>query len=252
MDILIHFLKILAMRTQSIWKTITLLALPGILFFTACDPNAIKGEGDILTENRGEKDFKSLQISVPGEIHITQGQNFSLKVTAEETLLPYLETEVKNGYLHVYFSHSVRNVDDLEIEITMPELKNVEMSGSGKLHTHGDFSGGTMNLNLSGSGEMKLANLDVAYIAANVSGSGSIHLKGAAEELDTHVSGSGEVNAFQCPVEAAEAHVSGSGVAKVQVSDKLIAHISGSGHIEYMGDPVVEKHISGSGSVIKK
>jgi len=240
------------MRTQSIVKTISLLALPALLLFTACDPTAIKGEGDILTENRNVQGFKSLETSVSGEIHITKGETFSVKVTAEESLLPYLETEVKNGYLHVYFSHNVRDVDDLEIEITMPELKNVDMSGSAHLHTHGAFTGATMNRGLSGSGRMDMNDLDYAYIAAHVSGSGTLELKGRGEELDANLSGSGEIDAFQCPVKIAETRVSGSGMVRVQVSEKLIAHISGSGHVQYKGNPVVEEHISGSGSVVKK
>lgn len=240
------------MLTQSVVKSITFLALPALMLFTACDPTAIKGEGDVLTENRNVQGFKSLDLSISGNVHITKGATFSVKVSAEETVLPYLETEVANGSLFIYFSHTVRDVDDLEIEITMPELKNVQMSGSADLHTHGAFTGGTMNLGLSGSGGMDLNDLDFEYIAANVSGSGMIEIAGQAEELDVNVSGSGEVNAFQCPVKTAEAHVSGSGMVRVQVSEKLVAHVSGSGHVQYKGNPVVEKHISGSGSVEKK
>ena len=240
------------MRTQVIGKAIALLALPVALFITACDPTAITGNGDVLTETRNEKDFKGVEASVPGEIHITRGQTFNVSVKAEENLLPYLETEVKNGSLHVYFSRSVRDVDHLEVEITMPELKNIQLSGSAELHTHGNFTGGTLNLGVSGSGEMNLDDFGYEYVAANVSGSGKIQIEGAgAEELDANLSGSGMIDAVQFPVKRAEVHVSGSGNIKLTASEKLIAHVSGSGHVRYEGDPAVEKHISGSGSVTR-
>lgn len=239
------------MRTQAILKTIAIFAFPATFLFTACDPTAIKGEGDILTETRDVKDFTGVDISVEGEVHILQGQAFKVEVKAEESILPYLETVVENGSLHVYFSHNVRNVDGLEVEITMPQLKTVQVSGSADVHTHGTFAGGTLNVGLSGSSNTTLSDLDYQYIATNVSGSGHVLLNGKALELDANVSGSGGVDALQCPVKNAEVHVSGSGTVKVKVSDKLIAHVSGSGSIRYEGDPTVEKHISGSGSVVK-
>ena len=239
------------MRTQVILKAIALLALPTVMFLASCDPNAIKGNGDVLTETRNVQDFNGIDVSVSGDVHVTQGQTFKVIVRAEENLLPYLETEVQNGSLHIYFSHNVRDVDDLEVEITMPELKKVQVSSSSHLHTHGTFNGNTLNLGMSGSGEIKLSDIDFQYINADVSGSGNIQLIGIGKELDANVSGSGTIDALQCPVETAEAHVSGSGTIKLKVSDALVAYVSGSGHVRYEGSPDVEKHISGSGSVTK-
>lgn len=232
-------------------KALAFLTIPALSLLTACD--SLKGEGDVLTEVRNATDFSGVDASVSGEVHITQGDTFSVTVKAEENLLPYLKTQVESdGALHVYFSRPVRDVDHLEVEITMPELKNIQLSGSGQVHTHGNFSGGTLNLGVSGSGEVDLDDFDYKYVAANVSGSGKIQVAGAgAEELDANLSGSGTIEAVQFPVKTAEVYVSGSGTIRLEASEKLIAHVSGSGHVRYEGNPVVEKHISGSGSVTK-
>ena len=239
------------MKTQVLWKAVVLFALPATMFFTACDPAAVVGAGGVITENRNTDNFDALDISVPGEVHVTQGDEFKVVVKAEMTLMPYLQTEVNGTTLHVYFSESVRDVDGLEVEITMPAIRKVQLSGSAHLHSHGAFSGNGLDLNLSGSGQLHFTGIDFQTISAKVSGSGSVELEGIADDLTATVSGSGELNSVQCPVQTAEAHVSGSGSIRLRANQSLKAFVSGSGDIWYEGTPILETHISGSGKVRK-
>ncbi|HRI60096.1 MAG TPA: head GIN domain-containing protein [Saprospiraceae bacterium] len=229
-----------------------LLILPALLLFTACDPDAIRGDGNLVTETRNEKDFDGLEVSVPGKINLKHGANFKVEVQVEENLLPYLVTEVEpDGNLHIYFSREVRDVDGLVVWVTMPELESVQMSGSAELVTDGIFEGASLDLDVSGSGEIRMNFIDYDDIDIQLSGSGYIELEGTGGELNAHVSGSGDIVALDCPVREAEVHVSGSGTVKVDVAQKLTAHISGSGDVYYQGSPVVDSEISGSGRVVK-
>lgn len=238
------------MLSRFFLKTATLLTIPVAMLIVSCDP-ALIGSGAILTENRDVQDFTGLHISVPGDVSVTRSDTFGVQIQAEENLLPYLETERKGNELHIYFSRNVRDVDGLRITISMPKLKNVQLSGSADMATHGTFSGGTLNLGVSGSGSLMLDDMQFPYIAANVSGSGEIGLRGQTEELDIHVSGSGEVDALHCPAKVGEVHLSGSGSVWLTASDLLKAHISGSGNVWYEGNPMLDTHISGSGRVRK-
>ena len=229
-----------------------LLLLPALFLFTACDPDVIKGNGDIVTETRDEKDFTGVNVSVPGKINVKPGSIFKVEVGVEENLLPYLKTEVESdGDLHIYFSEEVRDVDGLVISVTMPVLKKIQLNGSAELVTNGIFEGPSLDLNVSGSGEVRMNFIDYDAIDIQLSGSGYIELEGTGGELQAHISGSGDIVALDCPVREAEVHVSGSGTAKVDVAQKLTAHISGSGDVYYEGSPVVDSHISGSGRVVK-
>ncbi|MBK9337098.1 MAG: DUF2807 domain-containing protein [Lewinellaceae bacterium] len=238
------------MRTQSIFRTLALLSLPAALLFTACDP-ALTGSGAILSETRNTDAFTGVDVSVSGDVSIIRGDTFRVQVRAEENLLPYLQTRTEGNNLHIYFSRNVRDVDGLEVEITMPELKHLQLSGSARLETDGAFSGSTLNLGLSGSGRLILNEMNYPFIAAHVSGSGSILLKGQSDDTSFSVSGSGEVDALQCPTKTAEVHVSGSGTVRLKVSEVLETHISGSGNVWYDGSPSLDTHISGSGQVRK-
>ena len=238
------------MLNKSILKTAALLLLPALLVLPSCDP-ALRGDGDIVQETRNEKDFTGLNVSVEGKVNVKLGTDFKVEVQAEENLLPYLKTEVEAGELHVYFSRNVRDVDGLEVSVTMPALESMQLAGSAELVTDGVFEGAKLDLSVSGSGETRLNFIDYDALKVHLSGSGYIELKGTAGEMEAHLSGSGGIMALQCPVREADIHVSGSGSAKVDVAEKLTAHISGSGEVLYEGDPEVESEISGSGKVKK-
>ena len=238
------------MTNKSILRTIALLLLPTLLLFTACDP-ALRGNGDLVTETRSEKDFDGLDVSVPGKVVVLLGDEFKVEVQVEENLLPYLKTEVESGDLFIYFSRNVRDVDNLVVTVTMPKLVSVNLSGSVEFVANGAFAGQLLDVDLSGSGKVEMGNINYEKVAFNLSGSGNINLRGEATELETFLSGSGHLNALGCPVKIADIHLSGSGSAKVDVTDKLTAHISGSGEILYEGNPVVDADISGSGRVKK-
>ena len=77
------------MLNKRILRTIALLLLPNLLLFTACDP-ALRGNGDLVTETRNEKDFDGLDVSVPGKVVVRLGDEFKVEVQVEENLLPYL------------------------------------------------------------------------------------------------------------------------------------------------------------------
>jgi hypothetical protein len=233
-------------------RALALLILPALLLFTACDPDAIRGDGDLVTETRDEKDFTGLNVSVPGKINVKLGTTFKVEVQVEENLLPYLRTEVESdGDLHIYFYKEVRDVDGLVVSVTMPQLETLDLSGSAIVVTDGVFEGPSLDLDVSGSGKVTMNFIDYDDIDVQLSGSGRIEVEGTGGELNAHISGSGHIVALDCPVREAEVHISGSGSAKVDVLQKLKAHISGSGEVWYEGNPVVDSDISGSGKIIK-
>ncbi len=240
------------MFTPFFQRVLLLLSVPVMmLFFTACDGLGIKGNGDLITEIRDEQDFHILDIAVPGTIEVLRGNTYKIEIQIEESLLPYLETEVRNGRLDVYFSRTVRDVDNLRITITAPDLDGFHLSGSAELIAFDSLSGNKLDLDISGSGEIDLKKINFHHIDAEVSGSGSIRLQGIATNLQLDLSGGGDLHALDCPVQHADLQVSGSGSVRCNVSSTLKARVSGSGDVFYLGNPVLDIDISGSGKVKK-
>ena len=239
------------MKQKRILGAAALLAIPTLLLFTSCDP-ALRGEGPIETETRDVENFKGLDVALSGDVLVKAGSEFKVEVSVEESILPYLITRVESdSILHVYFSRNVKDVDGLEIVVTMPELNLIRLSGSAELLTQGTFEGNAIDFELAGSCEIRTDELLYDNIGVQLSGSGKIDLNGAGDELYAQISGSGQIDALNYPVRKADFQVSGSGSVKTDVSELLKARISGSGDIFYRGNPQIDSEISGSGKLTK-
>lgn len=240
------------MFTETLFPITLLLTACSTLVLFSCDVAGVRSEGDVLTEIRTAQDFHALDISVPGKVVVHVGPAYKVEVQGEESALPYLETEVKNGALHVYFSKNVYNVNHLLITVTAPAFDGFDISGSATVVAHDPLDGTALNVDISGSGSMALT--DVVYDRADlaVSGSGDILLKGVVQQtIDFDVSGSGTLDALDCPTAKANVELSGSGKVKCDVQEALRVRVSGSGDVLYSGDPALDVKISGSGKVRK-
>ncbi len=206
-----------------------------IILLPACDKHQVKGSGNVITQERAIAGFTKVRLSGSTNIHINQGNDFSVKVKGYENLLPHFETSVANAELFLGYSNNLKVMNDnIEVFVTMPSLTGLTISGSGAIDVNGDF-GTSQNLDveMSGSGTITVQEMEPQNLNATIGGSGRLFLFG---------------------VLCANANVSiaGSGEAEVSVITKLHARISGSGTVFYKGHPVVETEISGSGRVIEQ
>src|ERR1043166_6963443 len=64
---------------------------------------AERGSGKLVSETRNVSDFQAIDVSYPAQVLVQQGTKESLKVEAEDNLLPGLKTQVKNGVLQIFY-----------------------------------------------------------------------------------------------------------------------------------------------------
>lgn len=230
-------------------STLLLSLLVLILGLQACDPFGLKSSGDLITLDFDESDFHGLDLCVSGNAEVHLGDSFKVEITCEETAMPYLETKVENGVLKVYFSRDVYDVDHLKVVVTAPSWDHFEVSGSGDVEVLDVIEGDELELDVDGSGSIRVVEAHFDKADLDVSGSGDLKIAGSALSLDCDISGSGSIKAFDFLVNTAHVEVSGSGDVQVNASETLDAEISGSGTIVYKGNPQVNARVSGSGKI---
>jgi len=201
-----------------------LLVLASVLA-TGC---ITKGSGTVIEETRPLDAFSRVDSSGSIDVKIDKGETSQAIVTADDNLMPMLETVVMGDTLKVRMNGSYVTSSALLVRVTTPTLEAVDVSGSGNL---------------------KALTVDTETFTVDISGSGSVVTSGQAQSLAATLSGSGRLDASALPVKSARLAVSGSGSAKVQASDELDASVSGSGSVRYGGSPEVTKSVSGSGRV---
>lgn len=236
-------------------KKITIILLVSIVLLNSCMWNGhrVKGNGKVATENKQVGDFTGVELHAGFDVFLSEGSPASVKIEAEENILPHIELHIENGILNIETADKIwlRTHKPVKIFITSPSYNSIHVSSSGNITGQTKITNETkLDVGVSGSGELKL-DVDAPEIEASVSGSGEMDLSGETKKFSGDVSGSGDIRALNLKSEESNLQVSGSGNIEVYASIKLDASVSGSGNIRYKGDAKVNSSTSGSGEVRK-
>jgi len=211
----------------------------------------VRGSGNVVEEGRAVSGFTGVALAGTGELTIKGGERESLRIEAEDNLMPYLETEVRNGVLEIDVQDGVNlnPTRPVRFYLMVKELDTIVLSGSGDIEAP-DLEADRFSVNISGSGNVKMVDLSADTLNVTISGSGNLDIAGGrVEEQDITISGSGEYQAGGLNSGSVEITISGSGNATVWATESLDVRISGSGSVNYYGNPRTTFSASGSGKV---
>ncbi len=243
------------------------------LFISGCGLQVVVGSGKVATETRPVGDFTAVKLAGIGDVILTQGQSASLRIEAEDNLIPYFDTSVQGETLVIgikdqYFGFNLHPTKPVKFYVSSPKINAVTLAGSGNIITgdvsstdfkasllgSGDISidsltAGNVDINLAGSGNVSIAKVQADTCSSTIAGSGNITLAGEASRQTAKIVGSGDYLAGGLQSQTASVNVTGSGNSQVTVADSLNVTILGSGDVTYSGKPVVNTSIAGSGHV---
>jgi Putative auto-transporter adhesin, head GIN domain len=223
------------------------------LLITLHSCRKINGRGPVVTTNRTASNFTAISVSLGAKVYVTQGSDYKVEVLAQQNIQDIIRTSVENGELQLNFhrNYLVTSKDDVIINVTAPSINRLQVSGSSDLFTVGNLVTDNLALDVSGSGNISIPQVEATSVQGKVSGNGNISiLAGHATDESFKVSGSGDIDALNLLGVSGNTSSSGSGKTRVNVSQNLKADISGSGTVYYRGNPVIDSHTSGSGKLV--
>jgi hypothetical protein len=220
-----------AYRTSLLFSAAAAIASLGIAAAGAW--SGITGSGRAMTQQREVSGFNGIALSLPGRLEIVQGAAEGVTITADDNVVPEIETVVERGVLHLRFRQNTGVATRTRISITV-KARSIE------------------SIAVAGSGDVIAPSLDSPDLTVRLAGSGDVKVGGRAESLQVRISGSGDVDASRFDTQRAKVSVAGSGDATVWARKTLEVSVSGSGEVRYFGDPEVRKKVAGSGTVRRK
>lgn len=204
-------------------------------------------------ETRDVRGFTKVSFGVAGELFIKIGPEYHLVIEGDKRILDEIETVVSGDRLTIRKDNWRFSFNDerVIINLTMPEIEGLGVSGSGKAQIMDNVEADQLSLSVSGSGKLMTAGLNVDDLNCGISGSGDVILGtgGNIDNGDISISGSGGFSGEEIEIDHLEVHISGSGNCHCRAGDSLEAHVSGSGNVTYIGNPKVNARVSGSGHV---
>lgn len=208
-------------------------------------------------------EFQSIYVNSDYTVYVKQTNKQEVTVEALTAIYSLTEIKVENGILMINVERKpddpnksiLAKIDDiklnptLKIWVSMKNINELMVNGGGKIISENSLASDNLALGVSGKGTLDL-DIKGKTIKTELSGSGTIILKGYASFNDILMSGSGNMNAFNLELESAKLKMSGSGLAEVNVSTNLDAAVLGSGTVKHKGNTkTVSKKAFGSGAV---
>jgi hypothetical protein len=217
------------------------------------DVGAIRGSGNVITRAWQVSDFDRVSLSGSGRVVITQGDDESLTVEADDNLMQYIKAEVQDRTLVLGLTDTprfgtIRPSRTIRYNVNLDKVSGLTISGSGDIEAE-DLSAENLGITISGSGDLEIGLLTAEALDVQLTGSGDVDLAGYVLEQDVKITGSGKYRAGDLESQRAQVRVSGSGDATVWAADTLDIRVTGSGDVEYYGTPQVAQRVTGSGRV---
>ena len=214
----------------------------------------VRGNGDVVTKERPAGSFTSVKVSTGIDLYLTQGDNMSITVEADENLHEYILTEIRGDELYIRHKDNV-NVREAERErvyVTMKDVKSLTTSSAGDIVGQTPIKTDNLELDASSAGDIKI-EVYANNIKLDGSSSGDITLTGETDILEADLSSAGDLYAYNLEAREADVSASSAGDADVFVTEKLTARASSAGDVNYKGDPkYIDAHSSSAGGIHKK
>lgn len=173
------------------------------------------------------RDFTGLDVSGIVKVKLAKSDFYKVMVTLPEELAEYLDVHVSEGVLRIGWSKNIpssiqRKLGDrtCTAEVTMPELRKLEMSGATSLSCEDTFELGHRDFSLEMSGASSISSLKVnaEELEAEISGGCSCSISGNFREADLDLAGASngrfEINADKLEIDA-------SGATKTKVNGEF-------------------------------
>ncbi len=206
-------------------------ALPFLGFFGLTQNKPVVGSGLVKAEVRKVPAFKSILLKGSINVKYVNTAAQKVSVSADDNLLPYIITEVKNGSLNIrYKDGSYTTKSKVLVTVNAPNITVCASTGSG-------------NMDIQGVGGQSFS--------CSLSGAGNASITGRVTQFNVMTNGAGSVSAEKLDAIDVMASLSGAGSIRVSASKSLTASLSGAGSISYKGSPKITSQVSGSGKLKK-
>jgi hypothetical protein len=207
---------------------VLVLVLVALLARGGSSSSGVQGSGVPATQSRVLAAFSRLDLAGSNDVTVVVGGRQSVVVHADSNLMHNVTTRVVAGTLVIGTTGSFSPRSPMSVEVSVPSLAAVE---------------------LSGSGEISVTGIDAPRLTVTLPGSGTFYAGGTVTQLDVTLGGSGLAQLDNLVARDVHAVVTGSGLIRVTATTSLNAAVSGSGAIIYSGNPQVTSSVTGSGTV---
>src|SRR5256886_10632365 len=147
------------------------LAVCFLFALAGCDIGGIRGNGHLVSEQRKVDPLINIETGGAFRVEWNRGAP-SASIRVDESLMQYVEMEVRDKVLHVRTTRSVRPTHSIRLTLTSNALEGASFSGASRLNAH-QLSGPKFYLDTTGASNVTL-HAAVDELVANITGASDL------------------------------------------------------------------------------
>ena len=213
---------------------------------TSCPATAVESISG-TNDEFGLRDFNSIDLKGIFDVRIQRGDNFAVEIKGPENERKRYDVYVNGETLVIDFDDTrklfwKRNFlhnEEIKINITMPHLRELNVTGAGKLKFRG-FDEQTVDVKLMGAisadGEVDADNLNI-----DLTGASFLDLTGHGKFMEADILGASGLRAYGYEVSHCVVGAHGASMARVNVTETLEIDKGVASSVSHKGNPEVIK-----------
>ena len=213
----------------------------------------IVGSGNFVTQQKDFSEFSAIEVTSAFEVEISQSSFYSISVTADDNVIDYIQVSEAGNILSVGIQDGLYQSTTLQVEIEMPEIDSLELSGA-TVGMIKDFSSSEpFFVMLSGASILEMVDMAVGDFEVELYGASILTAEGSGNDLFSIVQAASKLDLTNFLVSNSSLYVSDASQATVNLDGTLDAIISGASTVYYIGEPTMGNiDISDSSTINKK
>ncbi|WKN41961.1 head GIN domain-containing protein [Tunicatimonas pelagia] len=206
------------------------------LFPTLSLAQGVRGDGNVVTETRPVSSFDAIVVTGSVDVYLSQEDEVSVTVEADQNLQEVIRTEVKGSTLYISERKNIRKAESRKVYVGFQEVTSLIAKGATDIYGRTPIRGQSLEVGISGASDVTL-EVYVDELVCRVQGAADGYLSGEATAMIARVSGSSDLEAGDLVSQSCQVEASGASDAFVHATESLDAKASGSSDIEYRGNP---------------
>lgn len=239
-------------------KSVTLFALlliPGLAVLSGCDELGAKGNGHVITQNRGVGNFSAIELDGVFPVELSQdGSEPWVKIKTDENLQHLIQVENDGDRLIIKSKdgHGIRRSTAMQIFVNIKHLREIDFKSVGNLSSTGTLKFDSLQLSASAVGKLNL-DINADYLHADLKSVGSSTLSGKVREARINNKSVGQLSAFDLKAGTMMIHNTAIGKTEIYADSAFYIRSSAIGYLGYKGPGIVKELKSeGIGKVQKE
>jgi len=234
------------------------IALAISFFVTSCvnvnydsSLESIKGDGNVVTQSRAvTESFTKVKASRGLNVIITQGEQDSIEIIADENLHDHIFTNFSDGLLEITTDRNIRDAASKNIKVQIRSIEELISNSGAQVKSSGKLISPSLKIDCNSGADLQL-DVEAEKISIDGSSGSSTKISGKAMVGEFSISSGGDIDARDLMVNEITAGASSGGNLKLYPILNFDAKASSGGSIFYYNEPKNINQKTSSGGTIK-